>query len=325
MEKALLVGIEKNTTKETNYYIEELKNLCVANEIEVLEIITQNLKYPTNKYYIGSGKVEEIKSYIKALEPDLVIFDDELSPSQIRNLEEALEIKIIDRTLLILDIFAKRAKSRVSMLQVELAQSKYMLPRLIGYGKSLSRQKSGTGSKGPGEKKLELDRRILADNIHKINEELKVKQKERLIEKQNRKRQEIKLVSLCGYTNAGKSSLMNALIEASSKSEEKQVFEKDMLFATLETEVRKISLKNKQPFLLSDTVGFVSKLPHHLVEAFKSTLEELKDADLLLHVIDGSNNDYMKQVETTNEVLKSLELGDKPMIYVINKCDLFGT
>lgn len=322
MRKAIIVGIV--TGKEDQYYLEELINLAKADDIEVVEIVKQNLKTPNGKYYIGKGKVDELKDYIKYLNPDLIIFDEELSPSQVKNLEEALEVQIIDRTLLILDIFAMRARTRISKLQVELAKAKYMLPRLIGLNKGLSRQTSSgnLNSKGQGETQLELDRRVLLNNIYKIKDELKEKEIERQTEKSKRLKNNIKLVSLCGYTNAGKSSILNKLIELSNADTSKQVFEKDMLFATLDTETRKIKFKNMPEFLLSDTIGFISKLPHHLIEAFKATLEQLEDADLLLHVVDASNPNYLEQIETTNQVLESLNLTNKPVIYVMNKADL---
>ncbi len=322
MEKAILVGLETPSSAQFAYHMEELKNLAKACGIEVLETVTQRLDGPTSATYIGVGKVEEIKQMITTLEANLVIFDDELSPSHIRNLEKGLEAKVIDRTILILDIFASRAKTKEAMLQVELAQSEYMLPRVVGMYSSLSRQKSGTGSKGPGETKLELDKRFLRNKIHHIKEELKTIVSVRRTQREKRKKDQILTVALTGYTNSGKSTILNKMLEYSVQNTEKYVFEKDMLFATLETATRSISLQNNHQFLVTDTVGFISKLPHHLVDAFKSTLEEIKEASLILHIVDGSNPQAMNQALVVDEVLHSLEVVNIPVIYVINKSDL---
>ena len=322
MEKAILVGLE---TPESNHFkeaMEELKNLALACNIEVLDTITQRLNNPTSNFYVGSGKVEEIKQAVTTLEANVVVFDDELSPSHIRNLEKALDVKVIDRTILILDIFARRAKTKEAMLQVELAQCQYMLPRVVGLYSSLSRQKSGTGSKGPGETKLELDRRILKDRAYHLKQELKELVTIRRVQREKRKKDEIFTVALAGYTNAGKSTMLNKLLEFSTQNSEKYVFEKDMLFATLETSTRNITLTNKHQFLVTDTVGFISKLPHHLIEAFKSTLEEITEASLILHVIDAANEECVQQMEVVEEVLTKLGASDIPTIYVFNKIDL---
>ncbi|MDA3931612.1 MAG: GTPase HflX [Tenericutes bacterium] len=322
MEKGIIVGLNINNDKAFIESMKELEKLAEACHIEIILNITQNKIKPSNKYYIGTGKVDELKEAIEELEPDLVIFDDELSPSQIRNLEEILEIKVIDRTVLILDIFARRALTTEAKLQVELAQSEYMLPRVIGMYKSLSRQKSGTGSKGPGEQKLELDRRLLRNKVTKLKNELQEIVENRRTQRKNRQNSPIPIVSLAGYTNAGKSTLMNALVDESSNHEKKYAFRKNMLFATLETKAKKIDLSDSKNFILTDTVGFIKKLPHHLIEAFKSTLEEISEADLLLHVIDVSNEDYKSQIEAVNNVLKEINADQIPVIYIYNKSDL---
>jgi len=324
MERAILVGVEKDNYDEFRYSMLELKNLAEACEIEVLDELTQKLDNLNNATYIGKGKVEELTKQIRDIDANLVIFDDELSPSQIRNLEEATECKIIDRTILILDIFARRAKTKEAKLQVEIAELSYMLPRLVGLRASLGRQSAGVGlsNKGAGEKKLELDRRKIEQKISMLNRELEDLVNERKNQRKQRKKNEIPVVALVGYTNAGKSTLMNSIISKYDLDEEKKVFEKDMLFATLETSVRRVELPNNKDFLLTDTVGFVSKLPHQLVKAFRSTLEEVKEADLLIHVVDYSNKDYASQIEITNNVLKEIGVQDIPMIYAYNKTDL---
>ncbi len=319
---AVLVGVNLNSDKNFEYSLEELANLADACDVSVVGTVTQNLERVTNATYIGSGKVEEVFMMVDQYVANLVIFNDELSPSQIRNLEQALNVKVIDRTILILDIFAKRAKTREAQLQVEVAQLRYMMPRLIGLNASLSRQAGGIGSRGPGEKKLELDRRRIEEKLYKMNKELDDLVAARQNQRKLRKRNEMPVVALVGYTNAGKSTTMNALINTYVQNDEKVVFEKDMLFATLETSTRQIQLPDNKKFLLTDTVGFVSKLPHHLVKAFRSTLEEVKEADLLLHVVDISHPEYEVQVEITNKVLKDLGVDETPMVYVYNKADL---
>ncbi|MFO7968861.1 MAG: GTPase HflX [Bacillota bacterium] len=322
MEKAIIIGLNLNNNPEFQDSMIELENLAKACHIKIQDKITQNKDTPSIKYYIGEGKVEELKDLINLYEPDLVIFNDELSPSQIRNLEEALEIKVIDRTVLILDIFARRAKTTEAKLQVELAQSEYMLPRIIGMNKSLSRQRSGTGSKGPGEQKLELNRRLLRNKITKLKKDLKSIVEIRRHQRKNRKSTNIPIVALTGYTNSGKSTLMNAIIDYSTHHDESYAFRKNMLFATLETKTKKITLDNLKNFLLTDTVGFIKKLPHNLIEAFKSTLEEISEADLLIHVIDVSNKNYDSQIKTVKNVLKEINADNIPVIYVYNKIDL---
>lgn len=322
MEKAILVGLQLQQSTDFEYMMAELKNLCEACEVEVIDTIIQKTDRPTANLYIGPGKAEEVKQAVITTEANLVIFDDELSSTQIRNLEAALECKVIDRTILILDIFARRARTKEAMLQVELAQCEYLMPRVIGLHKSFSRQKSGVGSKGPGETQLELDRRIIRDKIFRLKEDLKDLVGIRRTQREKRKKEETMTVAITGYTNSGKSTLLNKMLEFSIENSEKYVFEKNMLFATLETATRSITLKNNHRFLVTDTVGFISKLPHHLVEAFKSTLEEIREAKLILHVVDSSNPEYMKQIAVVEDVLKSLEIKDVPIIYVFNKQDL---
>ena len=322
LQRAILVGVDLNGEAGFTYSMEELENLAQACEVEVLEHVTQNLQRVNKATYIGTGKVEEIRLAVERQEANLVIFNDELSPSQIRNLEDGTQCKVIDRTILILDIFAKRAKTREAMLQVEIAQLKYMMPRLIGLGASLSRQQGGIGSKGPGEKKLEMDRRRIEEQITRLEKELDSLVLARQTQRKARQKQETPTVALVGYTNAGKSTTMNALLDMMTAESSKQVFEKDMLFATLETSTRRITLADKKEFLLTDTVGFVSKLPHHLVKAFRSTLEEVMEADLLLHIVDLAHPDFEAQMKITNQVLEELGVKDIPMIYVYNKCDL---
>ncbi|CAM5196323.1 GTPase HflX OS=Lysinibacillus sphaericus OX=1421 GN=hflX PE=3 SV=1 [Lysinibacillus sphaericus] len=326
LEKAILVGVNLRNDKHFEYSMEELTNLAEALNVEVVGIVTQNLERVTPSHYVGTGKIEEIKSFYEEAQANLVIFNDELSPSQIRNLERDLETKVIDRTMLILDIFGRRAKTREAQMQVELAQLQYMLPRLVGLHASLSRQGGGTGggfkNRGAGETKLELDRRKIEDQISKIKKELEQVKEQRETQRKQRRKNAVPVVSIVGYTNAGKSTIMNQLLAKIGQEDHKQVFEKDMLFATLETSVRYIELHDKKSFLLTDTVGFVSKLPHHLVKAFRSTLEEARDADLLLHVVDVSNAEHGFMMDVTNETLKAVGVEGIPTIYVYNKADL---
>lgn len=322
IQRAILVGVDLNNDKNFDYSVEELKNLAEACSVEVADVLTQKLERINSAHYIGSGKVEEVAHLVAKNDANLVIFNDELSPSQIRNLEHELQCKVIDRTILILDIFASRAKTREAQLQVEVAQLKYMMPRLIGLNASLSRQAGGIGSKGPGEKKLELDRRRIEEQIHKLNKELDALVLARQNQRKLRKKNATPVVALVGYTNAGKSTTMNALLNVSNAEADKSVFEKNMLFATLETSTRQIQLPDNKQFLLTDTVGFVSKLPHQLVKAFRSTLEEVTEADLLLHVVDLSHPEFQAQIEITNKVLDELGVKETPMVYVYNKADL---
>ncbi len=319
MEKAVLVGLDLNNNIE--YKMEELKNLAEACCIETVFVIVQKATEINNAFYVGSGKVKEIKMACNTYDADIVIFNNELSPAQIRNLENELDIKVIDRSLLILDIFAKRANTKESILEVELAQLKYMLPRLQGLRKSLSRQGGGFNAKGPGEKKIELDRRHIEGEISKLKNEIAKINRSKETQKRRRLNENIPLVALVGYTNAGKSATMNTILSKYMNNEEKLVYEENMLFATLNTSVRRVKLKSNQEFLLSDTVGFVSDLPHHLVNSFKSTLNEVLDATLLLHVVDISNPFYKSQIDTTNEVLTSLGADHIDTIYVFTKSD----
>jgi GTPase len=322
-QKAILVGVNLNHQTDFEYSMEELANLAEACDIEVVGVLTQNLPKVTPSHYIGTGKITEVRALMEAHDGNLVIFNDELSPSQLRNLESDLDCKVIDRTLLILDIFAERAKTREAQLQVEVARLKYMLPRLIGLRESLGRQSGGVGTKnrGAGETKLELDRRRIEEKITALSRELETLVAHRQTQRKQRKKNDVPVVSLVGYTNAGKSTIMNALLETYSPGQEKQVLEKDMLFATLETSVRNIPLEDNKSFLLTDTVGFVSKLPHHLVKAFRSTLEEVSEADLLIHVVDYSNPEFARMIEITHQTLKEIGITDIPAIYAYNKSD----
>jgi len=322
MNKAILVGVDLNHDGMIDYYMEELTNLAKARNVEVLYSITQSINKISSKFFIGSGKVLEIKTFATNLEADIVIFNVELSGSQIRNLEEEIGIRVIDRTLLILDIFASRAKTKEAMLQVEIAQLEYMLPRLTGLRESLGRQQGGIGSRGPGEKKIELDRRRIEAERTRLKRELGDIVKARKIQRRNRLKSNIKKIAIVGYTNAGKSTLLNALIEYTHREVDKQVYVENMLFATLETSTRHIILDNNKEFTATDTVGFVSNLPHDLVESFKSTLEEITEADFLVHVVDTSNQFYEKQIDVTNNTLKDIGVRDIPTIYIYNKYDL---
>ena len=319
--KAILVGIQID--EDISYSMEELKGLSEAAGIEVIGSIIQNMERANSATLIGKGKVEELTELVSNMEADLVVFNNELSGMQLRNLEDATGVRVIDRTILILDIFAKRATSREGKLQVELAQLRYRLPRLTGFGRSLSRLGGGIGTRGPGEKKLETDRRHIERRIYDIRDELESIKKTRATQNKLREKNEIPVVALVGYTNSGKSALMNCILSKIEK-EEKQVFEENMLFATLDTYQRRVDLDNTRSFILVDTIGFVSKLPHMLVEAFKSTLEIVADADLLVHVVDSSfeNSDF--HIEVTERVLDEIGAGSKPKIMAFNKVDLAG-
>ena len=317
--RALLVGLERK--EDISYSMDELAGLVEAANAEVLGKVVQTLEKPNTATLIGKGKVEEVAQLVQNMEADTVIFNDELSGAQLRNLEDALNVRVIDRTILILDIFAARAESREGKLQVELAQLKYRMPRLIGFGKSLSRLGGGIGTRGPGEKKLETDRRHIERRMDDIKEELAQLRKTRGVQRSRREKSSIPVVALVGYTNSGKSALMNRLLSDVDK-EEKQVMEKDMLFATLDTKQRSIKLDTNREFILVDTVGFVSKLPHSLVEAFKATLEEVLYADLLLHVVDASYENNKFHIDVTNRVIDEIGAGDKEKVTVFNKIDL---
>lgn len=322
-QKVLLVGVNLNDEFYFFKSMSELEELVKACQMLPIGSIVQNLKEINSAFYVGSGKLEEIKDKINELHPDLVVFNNELSPSQLKNLELKLDIQILDRTSIILNIFALRAKTNEAKMQVEIAKLRYMLPRLSGLHLSLGRQGGGSGfsNKGSGEKQIELDRRIIEDRISKLNKELSEIETRRNIQRRKRSDSEIPLVSLVGYTNAGKSTLLNTLVDLSLSDESKKVYEEDMLFATLETSIRKIKIKDGKEFLLSDTVGFIRELPHMLIKAFRSTLDEVKNSDLLLHVVDFSNEEYEENIRVTNSTLKEIGADNIPVIYVFNKCD----
>ncbi|MGD6959625.1 GTPase HflX [Rossellomorea aquimaris] len=323
--KAIAIGVNtKDKNNDFEYSMLELNGLAEARHMDVVGELTQNLPRPNHVHYIGKGKIEELLPLIEEWKAEVLISNDELSPSQIRVLEEKLDIRVMDRTMLILDIFAERAKTREAQLQVEVAQLQYMLPRLIGRRESLGRQGGGSGlaNRGAGETKLELDRRKIEEKITALNKELDSLVDLRTTQRKQRRKSEIPVVSLVGYTNAGKSTTMNAFVERFHPNENKQVFEKDMLFATLETSVRNITLPDKKAFLLTDTVGFVNKLPHQLVKAFRSTLEEVVEADLIVHVVDYSDPHYEKLMKVTDKTLEDIGVGDIPVIYAFNKAEL---
>jgi GTP-binding protein HflX len=314
-EKAILIGINtpEQEESETTEYLDELSFLAETAGAEPVRRFVQRLDYPNPRTFVGSGKIGEIAAFVSENKIDIAIFDDELSPSQIRNIEKAIGCRILDRTNLILDIFARRARTSYARTQVELAQYKYLLPRLAGMWTHLERQRGGIGLRGPGETEIETDRRIIRDKISLLKEQLKKIDIQMATQRKNRGR--LVRVALVGYTNVGKSTLMNLL----SKSE---VFAENKLFATLDTTVRKVVIGNL-PFLLSDTVGFIRKLPHDLVESFKSTLDEVREADLLLHVADISHSAFEEQIRTVNETLRELKAHSKPSVMVFNKIDAF--
>ena len=317
--KAILVGVSLG--EDISYSLEELEGLAEAAGIETLGVMTQNAEKINAATYIGKGKLDELAELVHNMEADLVVFNDELSGMQLRNIEDACGCRVIDRTILILDIFADRATSMEGKLQVELAQLQYRMPRLLGFGKSLSRLGGGIGTRGPGEKKLETDRRHIQRRMDEIKKEIAEVKANRSVQRSKRQKSGLPVAALVGYTNAGKSSIMNRLLADSDKVE-KQVFEKDMLFATLDTSVRRIDAPGHVPFLLSDTVGFVSELPHALVKAFRSTLDEVRYADLLLEVVDFSDPDYRDQIEVTAKTLEEIGAGNIPLVYLYNKTDL---
>ncbi len=326
VQRAILVGFNRNerfAEIEIEESMNELSELTLAAGAEVLGMMIQNKQTIDPATLIGKGKVEELREMAENMGANLVIFNDELSGAQLRNLEAATQVTVIDRTALILDIFARRARTKVAKLQVELAQLQYRLPRLRGLGQALSRTGAGIGTRGPGEQKLEIDRRRVNERITDIRRQIKEAGKVRETQRQQRTRNEIPVVAVVGYTNAGKSTLMNKLISMSSEAdEEKMVFAKNMLFATLDTYTRRIEFDDNRPFVLVDTVGFVSKLPHALVQAFKATLEEVVEADLIIHVVDASTEHYKLQISVTNKVLGELGASDKPQIIAYNKVDL---
>ncbi len=315
LEKTVLIGVitrDQNEDK-SNEYLDELEFLTYTAGGEVIKRYTQKLDKPHPKTFIGKGKMEDVERFIKNKEIGTVIFDDELSPAQERNISEILDCKVLDRTNLILDIFAQRAQTSYARTQVELAQYEYLLPRLKGMWTHLERQKGGIGLRGPGETEIETDRRIVRDKIALLKEKIKGIDKQMAVQRGNRGK--MVRVALVGYTNAGKSTLMNVI----SKS---QVFAENKLFATLDTTVRKVVIKNL-PFLMSDTVGFIRKLPTQLVDSFKSTLDEVREADLLLHIVDISHPNFEEQIESVNKTLGEINNSDKPTIMVFNKIDAY--
>lgn len=316
VETAVLVGlvVPGQTQEQLEEYLDELAFLAQTAGIETKKRFSQQLNAPDSRFFVGKGKLEEIGDFIKDHKIDTVIFDDDLSPSQLRNVENRLKVKIYDRSLLILDIFQLRAQTRQAKTQVELARSQYLLPRLTRMWTHLERQRGGTGTRGgAGEKEIETDRRIIRDKIAKLSEKLKTIEKQKATQRKNR--QGMVRVALVGYTNVGKSTIMNTL----SKSE---VFAENKLFATLDTTVRKVVIHNL-PFLLSDTVGFIRKLPHQLVESFKSTLDEVRESDYLIHVVDVSHPNFEEQIQTVNETLSEIIKDEKPMLMVFNKIDQY--
>lgn len=314
-EKAVLIGVITKLQDETRVkeYLDELAFLAETAGAETVKRFTQRVDHPDSKTFIGSGKLEEVAAFIKEHAIDLAIFDDELSGSQIRNIEKALACRILDRSNLILDIFAKRARSAQARAQVELAQYQYLLPRLTRMWTHLEKQRGGIGMRGPGESEIETDRRVIKDKLAKLKLKLKEIEKQGLT--QRKQRGEMVRVALVGYTNVGKSTLMNLLTKS-------DVFAENKLFATLDTTVRKIVYDNI-PFLLSDTVGFIRKLPHDLIESFKSTLDEVREADILLHVVDISHPQFEDQLNVVNQTLTEIGAGDKDLILVFNKIDAY--
>ncbi len=314
-EKAVLVGLiqQEHTEEQINEYLHELAFLAETAGAITIKMFKQRLQHPDSRTFVGKGKLEEIKQYVAAKDIDMVIFDDELTGSQISNIEKEVKCRVIDRSDLILDIFAARARTAQAKVQVELAQYQYILPRLKGMWTHLERQGAGIGSRGPGETEIETDRRIVKDKISLLRKRLAEIDKQSFT--QRKERGEFIRVALVGYTNVGKSTIMNLM----SKSE---VFAENKLFATLDTTTRKVVFENT-PFLLSDTVGFIRKLPHHLVESFKSTLDEVREADVLLHVVDISHAQYEDQIAVVNKTLQELKAFDKPVVTIFNKMDLY--
>ena len=324
--KVIILGVFLNKKNEgENAFLDdmlELKRLCESCEMEVVTQIRQNLAEISAKTYIGSGKIEEIRMAKDSYDADTLVCNDELSPAQIENLENALDMKVIDRTYVILEIFKRRAKTKEAILQVEIASLKYYLPRLKGLREGLSRQGGGK-NKGKGETQLELDRRKIESRLSFLSNELKDLSINRKSQRTLRQKNNMKIVAFVGYTNSGKSTTINTILKNYSEdySEEKTLFQKDMLFATLETSTRHVRLKGNIDFLITDTVGFINKLPHSLIEAFKSTLEELSEVDLIVHVIDSSNPSYQAQIDVTNKVLEELDVKDIKILYAFNKQD----
>ncbi|HPF20747.1 MAG TPA: GTPase HflX [Syntrophomonas sp.] len=323
IEKAILVGADLGRKAEVSFLdsLEELKGLTEAAGGEVIATLVQARERIHNTTYIGSGKLQELKHLASELGPDLIIFDQELSPVQLRNLEEELDCKVIDRTMLILDIFSQRARSNEGKLQVELALLQYRLPRLTGKGAAMSRLGAGIGTRGAGEQKLELDRRYIRRRIQEVKKKLEKAKSTRNLQRKQRQRTGMKIVSLVGYTNAGKSTLFNTICQSSHRSGAAQVEADDRLFQTLDTTIRKVYLPSRREILLTDTVGFIQQLPHHLMAAFRSTLEEAVDADLLLHVVDMADPQVLDKMVVVEEVLKDLGADPERVLTVFNKSD----
>ena len=313
-EKVILVGVSLSDQDDTKESLEELKDLVSTAGAETVGMVIQNREQQHPGTYVGKGKIEELKSMIWELRATGIVCDDELSPAQMKNLQDELDVKVMDRTLIILDIFAARASTSEGKIQVELAQLKYQQTRLAGFGKAMSRLGGGIGTRGPGEKKLEMDRRLIKDRIAQLNRELKEVRKHREITRAQREKKQIPVAAIVGYTNAGKSTLLNTLTGAGILAEDK-------LFATLDPTTRDLKLPSGQEILMTDTVGFIRKLPHHLIEAFKSTLEEAKYADYILHVVDASNPQHEKQMLIVYETLANLDVKDKMVITLFNKQD----
>ena len=317
VERVILVAISERDGDDTVASLEELAELAATAGAEVVGTVIQNLEHMNPGTYVGSGKLEEIRDMIWEKEATGIICDDELSPIQMKNMEQVLDSKVMDRTLLILDIFAARARTSEGKIQVELAQLKYRASRLAGFGRSMSRLGGGIGTRGPGEKKLEIDRRLIGHRTAQLNRELKEVVRHRELTRSQRMKSHTKVAAIVGYTNAGKSTLLNTLTNAG-------VLEEDQLFATLDPTTRSRKLPSGQEILLTDTVGFIRKLPHHLIDAFKSTLEEAKYADLILHVVDASNPQMDEQMYVVYETLQRLEAMDKPVVTAFNKMDRIG-
>lgn len=313
-EKVILVAVSTTTEEETRESLDELEELIETAGAVCVGKMIQNRERVESGTYLGKGKIEELKEYAESLEATGIVCDDELSPAQLKNLEAALEIKVMDRTLVILDIFAARALTKEGKIQVELAQLKYRSARLVGLRSSLSRLGGGIGTRGPGEKKLEIDRRLISDRIAELKREIGDMEKHRELSRNKRNENPVPVVSIVGYTNAGKSTLLNKLTDAA-------VLEEDKLFATLDPTTRNYKLPSGQEILLTDTVGFIRKLPHHLIDAFRSTLEEAKYADIIIHVLDASNPHALSHMEVVYDTLEQLKVGDKEIITLLNKQD----